>query len=337
MPGDLRRRVIHASLGLVAILAVVMVAFIVSYWLRDFAGFATVYDILMASGRAFDDLTGMNALRHSFIWHSLATGVFIGIAAPLIGTYLVHREMALIGETLAHTAFAGVAIGLLFASATDWHISLLLAALIIAIIGAFGVEWMAQRSKTFGDVPIAIMLTGSFAVGTIIISAGDGLSAINIDSYLFGNIAFVTLDGARLMTVLGILVMAVIAVVHKPLMFITFDQQAATVARFNVRGYNILLIVLTAIVVVGAMQILGVILVAAMLVVPVAAATQIARSFNETILLSVIFGQASILGGFFLSLEFALPAGGSIVVVSIAIYLAAILLSGRSLVPIAAH
>ena len=110
-----------------------------------------------------------------------------------------------------------------------------------------------------------------------------------------------------------------------------FDEQAARVARLNVTGYNTLLVVLTAVVVVGAMQVLGVILVAAMLVVPVAAASQVARSFRETTYLAVIFGQLSVIGGFVVAVGGGLPSGGSIVVVAIAIYLVAIAASGSSM------
>lgn len=320
-----RQRAIQLGMAAVATLAVVMVIFLLAYWLRATSVASPVYSTIMDVGRSVDDLFGLNAFRHPFVWHSLATGVFVGIVCPLVGTYLVHREMALIGETLAHTAFAGVAVGLLFASATGWNVSLLLSALVVAVLGAFGVEWLAHRTDAFGDVPIAIMLTGSFAVGTILIGIGDGLTAISVDSYLFGNIAFVTVEGARLMAGLSAVVIVVLGVLHRPLTFITFDLEAARVARLNVRAYNVALIVITAVVVVGAMQILGIILVAAMLVVPVAAAAQVATSFAESRWLAVLIGEAAVLVGFLISLEWGWPAGGTIVVVAIGWYLLAIL------------
>ena len=334
---SLRHAVELFGIALTAVLALVMVTFIILYWVRDYPIAAGLYDSFMSLGWLLDGLLGTNVFRHPFMWQSLSTGVLIGIVAPLVGTYLVHREMALIGETLAHTAFAGVAVGLLLSASTDWGGSLLLAALVVAIIGALGVQWLAERTSTYGDVPIAIMLTGSFAVGTLLISYGRGLAGINIEGYLFGSLAIVTPDGARLMMVLSVAVVAVIALTYKELLFITFDEQAARVAQLNVTFYNTLLIVMTAVVVVGAMQILGVILVAAMLVIPVAAASQVAKSFRETLYLSVLFGQLSILGGFAFSLYGSHPAGGSIVVVAIVFYLASILLSGRSVTALSTH
>ncbi|QCW03858.1 metal ABC transporter permease [Natrinema pallidum] len=335
--GPLRRRLEQIGLGLTAILAVAMIGLLTVDALRSYPLVGGLYDQARIAGRLLDSLLGTNVFSHPFMWRSIATGILIGVVAPLVGTYLVHREMALIGETLAHTAFAGVAVGLLVSATTGWEGSLMLVALVVGILGALGVQWLAERTNTYGDVPIAIMLTGSFAVGTLIISYGRGMSGFNVEGYLFGNISVVTPSGARLMAVISVLVVGVIVATYKQLLFITFDEQAARVARLNVTWYNTLLIVMTAIVVVGAMQILGVILVAAMLVVPVAAATQVAHSFRETLSLSILFGQVSVIGGFVVSISQGLPTGGSIVVVAIACYLLAILASSRSTAPISTH
>ncbi|WP_121742799.1 metal ABC transporter permease [Natronorubrum halophilum] len=332
-----RRRLEHVGISLIGVLAVVAVGLLAVDALRTYPYVGELYDQARIAGWWLDHYLGTNVFYHPFMWRSIATGVLIGIVAPLVGTYLVHREMALIGETLAHTAFAGVAIGLLFSATTSWGISLLLAALVVGILGALGVQWLAERTDTYGDVPIAIMLTGSFAVGTLIISYGRGMTGINIEDYLFGSISVVTPGGARLMAALSVLVVAVVVATYKQLLFITFDEQAARVARLNVTWYNTLLIVMTAVVVVGAMQILGVILVAAMLVVPVAAATQIARSFRETLFCSILFGQLAIVGGFAVSISQGLPTGGSIVIVAIASYLLAIAVSSRSTAAISTH
>jgi zinc transport system permease protein len=333
-----RRVFERIGIGLTALLAVAMIAFLALEWLQSYPYAGTLYDQYLIAGMWLDYVLGTSVFSYSFMLRSIATGVLIGIAAPLVGTYLVHREMALIGETLAHTAFAGVAIGLLFSATTGWDGSLLLAALVVAVIGALLVQYLADRTNTYGDVPIAIMLTGSFAIGTLIISYGrGGFSGVSIDDYLFGSAAVIPAEGARMVAVLTIAVVGVVAATYKQLLFITFDEQAARVARLNVTWYNTLLIVMTAVVVVGAMQILGVILVAAMLVIPVAAASQIAHGFRETLSLSILFGQASILGGFGFAVWQGLPPGGSIVVVAIGIYLLSLLASGRSGTAISMH
>ncbi|WP_058365716.1 metal ABC transporter permease [Haloparvum sedimenti] len=287
-------------------------------------------EFLVLLGRVLEALTGLEMFRFRFVWYSLATGALIGVVGPLVGMFVVHREMALIGETLAHTAFAGVAAGLLVASATDWSAPLLLSALVAAVLGAFGVEWLAERTETYGDVPIAVMLTGSFALGTVIISYGGGFSGLNIDSFLFGNISFVPVGGAWVMVALSAFVVGVVATQYKQLLFITFDEQAARVAQFDVSLYNKLLVVLTAMVVVGSMQVLGVILVAAMLVVPTAAASQVAESFREALLLAVLVGEVSVVSGLLVGYVTGLPAGGTVVLIGIGFYLLSVAASSRS-------
>ncbi len=341
--GRLRRR--HSrretiellGVGLIGMLAVGMIGFIVLYWLRELPYFAVAYAEFRTMGGLMDLYLGTNVFRHPFMWQSLATGVLIGVVAPLVGTFIVHREMALIGETLAHAAFAGVAASLFFNSLVGWDGSILIGALIVGVIGALGVQWLTDRTNTYGDVPIAIMLSGSFAIGTLIISYGSGLTGISIEGILFGSIAVVDVTGARLMAALSVAVVAAVIYNYKPLLFITFDEQAARVAQLPVNAYNTLLIVMTAVVVVGSMQVLGVILVAAMLVIPVAAASQIAMSFRETLYLSILFGQAAILGGFGFSIYFSLPAGGSIVVIGIVIYLLTIALSKTDVTALSTH
>jgi zinc transport system permease protein len=320
--------------GLLAtgVLAVVMLAFVVSHWLQEYPLFGGFYDQFLIAGAWIDYYLGTRVFQRSFMWQQISTGVFVGIVAPLVGVYLVHREMALIGETLAHTAFAGVVLGFIVITAVGITASPLYVALVVGILGALGVQWLAERTRTYGDVPIAIVLSGSFALGTLLISWGrETMSiAIDIEQYLWGNVSTIPPEGARLMAGLSLVVVAVVVANYKQFLFITFDEQAARVAQVNVDFYNTLLVVLTAVVVVGAMQIMGVILVAAMLVVPVAAASQIAHSFRETLYLSVIFGQLSVVLGFGFAISQGLPAGSSIVLAAICIYLGTIGLSGRS-------
>ncbi|MES3517152.1 MAG: metal ABC transporter permease [Natronomonas sp.] len=342
-----------AGLTVTGVLAVVMIGFIGVDWLRDAPGVvgavgATAFAGFMSGGAWLDTVVGTNVFRHPFMWRAIGTGVLIGIVGPLVGTYLVHRQMALIGETLAHTAFAGVAVGVLVVAGLSGtgivdrvgsSGTLLLVALIVSVFGALGLQWLTDRTDSYGDVPIAIVLTGSFAVGTLLISWGRGsvTLAIDIEGFLFGSLAIVTVEGARLVAVLSVLVVVGVAANYKQFLFITFDEQAARVARVNVGFYNVLLIVMTAVVVVGAMQILGVILVAGLLVIPVAAASQLSESFRETLYLSVLFGQLSVLGGLAVAIAASLPPGGSIIVIAIGFYLLSIAVSDRSAGAISVH
>ena len=341
---SVRTQVERAGIALTGVLAVLMITFLVVDWVRTTPlgiavyaeGIFTQYLVL---GAWLDYYLGTNVFWIASTWRAIATGVLIGVVAPMVGTFLVHRQMALIGETLAHTAFAGVAVGIIVVAFVGWTGSLLLVALIVSALGALGLQWLTDRTNSYGDVPIAIVLSGSFAIGTLLISWGRSFAPITVDveGFLFGSIAIVTASGARLMAVLSVAVVAVVVYNYKQFFFITFDERAARVARLDVDRYNTIMIVMTAVVVVGAMQILGVILVAAMLVVPAATASLLAYSFRETLYLSILIGQFSVLVGLGISLLGSLPPGGSIVIVGIACYLIAVLVSDRSPSGMALH
>ncbi|MXV62312.1 iron chelate uptake ABC transporter family permease subunit [Natronorubrum sp. JWXQ-INN-674] len=312
---------VRASVGAVAAAAVAVFLPI---------AFGLMPDRFFGASCTAGEALGTRLACYRFMWNTITVGVFIGIIGPMIGTFLVHREMALIGETLAHTAFAGVAFGTLLFAGTGWDVRLLLVALGAAIVGALGVQALAKRTGSYGDVPIAIVLTGSFALGTLFIDLGGGFAFVDINSYLFGNISITDDRSVTLMALVSLAVVVVVSLAYKQLLFITFDERAARVARVPVAGYNGLLIVLTALVIVGSMQILGVILVAAMLVVPVAAASLVAGSFRETLYTSIVVGEFAVLSGLVLSWLFELRPGGTIVVVAIACYLLAVVRTGRT-------
>ena len=256
----------------------------------------------------------------NFLQRGFTAGALIGLTAPIVGSYLVNRQMALIGEALAHTAFGGVAIGLFIGAAVPSLDYPLVFALFAAAIAALGMQYIAVKTDGYADVPIAIMLTGGFALGIAIISYGVVFGA-TVESYLFGDILFVPFENVQLMVALTLLVGLTVGLTHKQLLFITFDREAARLARINVWFYDTLLIVLTALVVVAAMQILGAILVAGMLVIPVAAAMQLTASFNRGMSLSVVVGQIAIFGGIYLSYVLNIATGAMIILVAIAVYL----------------
>ncbi|WP_049896788.1 metal ABC transporter permease [Natrialba chahannaoensis] len=255
-----------------------------------------------------------------FLQRGFTAGILIGITAPIVGTYLVNRQMALIGEALAHMAFGGVAIGLFVGAAVPSMDYPLLFALISATLAALVMQYIAIKTDGYADIPIAIMLTGGFALGVAVISYGVTFHS-TVDSYLFGDILFVPFENVQLMVGLTLLVIGAIALTHKQMLFITFDREAARLARINVRFYDTLLIILTALVVVAAMQIIGAILVAGMLVIPVAAAMQVTNSFNRGLLLSILLGQVAVFVGIFLSAEWNIATGAMIILVAIALYL----------------
>lgn len=269
---------------------------------------------------AAGETIGTDMLCYPFMHRALIAGLCVGIVAPLVGTFLVHRRMALIGDTLAHAAFAGVALGLLLDATFDWPVPPTLSAMAVAVVAALFVQALAERTDAYGDTAMAIVLAGGFALGTVLVSVTGGGIAVGITQYLFGSLATVTREGVVLLLVVTPLVVGVVGGAYKQLLTVTLDKETARVTRVNVRRYERVLVVLSAVVVVVAMQILGVILVAAMLVVPVAAAAQVARSFRESLLVGVFVAELAILVGISLSYGYGVAAGGSIVLVAIGGY-----------------
>jgi zinc transport system permease protein len=264
-------------------------------------------------------LTGVELLGSPFMQRAYLAAVCIALVGPLVGSFLVHREMAMIGDTLAHAAFAGVAAGLFVDAAFPVSPSPLLSALVVASLAALLVQALVDRAGAYHDTSLAIVLTGSFALGSVLITATGGGLAVGINAYLFGSLATVTRANATVLLLLSVAVSLVVAATYRPLVYVTFDEVGARAAGLDVRRYNQLLAVLTAVVVVAAMQIMGVILVAAMLVVPVAAAT-VVDGFQRAIAAAVGVGLLATLSGVSLSYLFDVAAGGTVVLVAIAVY-----------------
>ena len=268
--------------------------------------------------------TGIQLLQYGFMHRAILVGLCIGVMAPLIGTFLVHRQLALIGDALAHTAFAGVAVGLFLNAVVDLGVSPYLTAVVVAVIAALFIELISETTDADNDVSMAIVLSTGFALGTTLISLNAGGLAVGINQYLFGNLATVTQQSAAILLVLFAVVVAVVGLTRNQLLYVTFDETAAAVSGLSVSWYNRIMVMLTALVVVGAMQIMGVILVAAMLVVPVAAAAQVSRSFGESVLVAIVLAELAVISGIAVSGLLGATAGGVIVLLAVALYVLAV-------------
>ena len=265
-------------------------------------------------------LTGLELLQYPFMHRAILVGLCIGVMAPLIGTFLVHRQLALIGDALAHTAFAGVAVGLFLNAVIDLGVSPYLTAVVVAMLAALLIELISEATDAYNDVSMAIVLSTGFALGTVLISVNAGGLAVGVNQYLFGNLSTVSAENAAILLVLFAVIVATVAITRNQLLYVTFDETAAAVAGISVGWYNRIMVMLTALVVVGAMQIMGVILVAAMLVVPVAAATQVSRSFSESLVVSVVLAELAVLLGIAAAYYGEATAGGVIGLVAVGIY-----------------
>jgi zinc transport system permease protein len=243
-----------------------------------------------------------------FMQRALVACVAVGVFAPMIGTFLVQKRLSLIGDGIGHVAFAGVGAGLL------WGIWPIWTALGFAVVGALGVERLRARRQASGDLALALFFFSGIALGVVLVSRAGGMSA-NILTYLFGQPLTVTGSEILVIVLLGAAVAGTVLLLLRALFAVVTDDDWARVAGLPVDLLNSVLAVLTACAVVAAMRIVGILLIAAMMVLPVASAQLLARSFRGTIGWAVAIGVASSVLGLVAARVWGLAPGGTIVLV----------------------
>ena len=264
----------------------------------------------------------MEIFQFEFMQRAFVSGMVIAVIAPGIGTFLVVRRYSLMADTLAHVSLAGVAIGMLT------NANPLVAAVISTVIAALGIERLRSTKTIFGESVLALFLSGSLAISAVLLSLARGLNA-NLLSVLFGSIVTVSHQDVILTVALGIVVILTIFIFYHQLFTVSFDEEVARVNGMNVAFYNSLIVVLAAITVSLAIRVVGVLLIGALMVIPSIAALQWQLSFRKSLLLAMLFSVISVFVGLISSYYFDLASGGTIVLVTIALFLFSLFLNRR--------
>ena len=258
----------------------------------------------------------MDLFRYDFMIRALVGALVIGLAAPSLGIYLVQRRLSLIGDGIGHVALTGVGVGLLLDR------SPVITAVIVAILGAVGVELVRERGRTSGDLALALLFYGGIAGGVMLVSLSDSSSNANLMQYLFGSLTTTSREDLTVVVVLGALVLAAMLLLRPALFAICHDEEYARVSGLPVRALNLLLAVTTAVTVTIAMRTVGLLLVSALMVVPVAAAQQVTRGFRATMAAAMAVGVSAAAGGVWLAGQARTAPGATIVVLAIAVFIA---------------
>lgn len=256
-------------------------------------------------------------LSHSFMQHALLAAVLVGVTAPSVGVYLVQRRQAIMGDGIGHVALTGVALGFLLSTSPVWT------AVVVSALGAVAMELIRAHGHARGDLALAMLFYGGTAGGALIISLAPGASMASLNGYLWGSILTVSRADLVTMGVLALLVTAVTVGLRRQLFAVCQDEEYARVTGLQVRLLNLVLAVTAAVTVTVAMRVVGLLLVSALMVVPVAAAQQISRAFAATQLLAVVVGVLVTLGGTVGSYYVDVPSGPAIVVLAMAVFGAA--------------
>ncbi len=252
-------------------------------------------------------------LDYDFMRRALIAAIFTGLAAPAIGTFLVQRRLALLGDGLGHVALTGVALGLLTGVAP------LVTAVIVAALGALLIEVLRATGRTSGDVALAMLFYGGIAGGVLLANLA-GESANTLNSYLFGAITTVSTTDLVLVGALGVVVVGLSVGLAPQLFAVCQDEEHAKVSGVPVRLLSALISVLAAVTITLAMRTVGLLLVSALMVVPVAAAQQITRSFRSTHFAAMGIGLAVALGGVVSSYQIETQPGPTIVILAILVF-----------------
>lgn len=247
-----------------------------------------------------------------FMRYALVAAVMVGLTAPAVGTFIVQRRLALLGDGIGHVALTGVALGFLTGTAP------VATAVVVAALGAVAIEVVRARGKTSGDVALALLFYGGLAGGVMIIYLTPGESTASLNSYLFGAITSVDAGDLWVIAGLAVAVLALLAVFGRELFVLCQDEEVARASGLPVRFLGLLIAVIASVTVVVAMRAVGLLLVSALMVVPVATSQQLTRSFRTTMALSMVFGVLATVGGLTSSFYLDVPSGATIVLLALA-------------------
>ncbi|RWZ58162.1 metal ABC transporter permease [Halobacillus fulvus] len=256
--------------------------------------------------------------QYEFLQNAAITGLLIGLVAPLLGVFIVVRRLSLIADALSHITLTGIAASLLLekriTAINDWNPIYM--GMVFSVAGAILIERLRKVYKHYEELAIPIILSSGIGLGVILISLADGFNT-DLFSYLFGSVTAV--DRSSMWTVLSItvIVIAIVILFYKELFVLSFDEEHASISGVNGRFIHLIFIVMVALVIASSMQVVGILLVSALMTLPVASALRLSRSFKQTIGLSIAFGEMSVIIGLISSYHLSVPPGGTIVMTAV--------------------
>lgn len=278
--------------------------------------------------RVFDAVTTM--LSSPLMQRGLLVAALVGLCAPVIGTYLVQRKLAMMGDGIGHVALTGVALGWLtgsFLNLTTPESLAIPGALVVSVVGAVILEVIRLSGKTESDVALAILFYGGIAGGVLLIGFAGGTSS-QLNSYLFGSLASVSVSDVWTTLGLATVILTVGLGLSPALYAVCNDEEFAKASGLPVRTLNLLIAVLAAFTVAISMRVVGSLLISALMIVPVATAQILTSSFKKTISLAMLIGVTVSVSGLIFTYFFDVSPGATIVVFTIALYIIAHILRG---------
>jgi len=261
----------------------------------------------------------INILQYQFVERAIIAGLFLGIVCAVMGVFLVLRKMSLIGDGLAHISFGAIAIGIVFGFYP------LVTAIPLVIIASLIIYALTRKHIIEGDAIIGILASLGLAIGVILSSISTGFN-VDIFSYLFGNILSITQPDLLFVIIGSIIILSIIILFYQEFMAISFNPEHAQISGIPVTILDILFSIITALTVLMSIKLAGALLVSALIILPASSSLQIAKSFQNTVLLAIVFALVSILIGIIISFVFNIPTGATIVTVNAIIFFAILII-----------
>ncbi len=260
----------------------------------------------------------LEIFQYDFMLRAFIAGAIIAVLAPGIGIFLIVRRYSLMADTLAHVSLVGLAIGVITG------INPIIGALIASVIAAIGIDRLRGAKQMFGESVLALFLSGSLAIATVLLSVGGKYTA-NILSFLFGSITTVQGNDVLIIAGLSMAVVLVLLFFYRQFFAVSFDEELAAASGIRSRLFSTLLVIIAATTVALSIRIVGVLLVGALMIIPVLSAIRFGRSFRQSIIIAILFSLIAVVVGLFLSFYIGLPSGGAIVLVALGIFLLSLL------------
>ena len=255
--------------------------------------------------------------HYAFMQRAFVAALAVGLLCSTMGTYVVLRKLSFIGDGIAHASFAGIVIAYL--RGANFYIG----AAIVAVVTALGIGFVSRRGRISIDTTIGVLFTGMFALGVYLMSQQRSY-AVDLQSFLFGDILAVQPQDLWLILALSAVVAATVVVMFRGLLYTSFDPVVAQASGIAAPTYEYALLVMLALTIVVALQAVGIVLVAALLVTPAAAAYQLTSRFAPMMMLAAVFGAASTVGGLYLSYYVRASSGATIVLLATILFFVAI-------------
>lgn len=257
-------------------------------------------------------------MSYPFMVRALTVGILVSLCAALLGVSMVLKRYSMIGDGLSHVGFAALA------AAAATGMAPLKVAIPICILAAFLMLRISENSRLKGDSAVAIVCSGSLAVGVMIISLSSGMNT-DVSNYMFGSILSISEDDAVVTRILSVIVIIVFLVFYNRIFAVTFDENFAKATGTRTGVYNMILAILTAVTVVIGMRLMGALLISSLIIFPSLSAMRICKRYKTVMICSVIISVISFVIGISVSFMYSTPAGASIVCVNLAVFLIMVL------------